>query len=265
MAQLVGTNCTHCRERISSIVSAEHCRDCGCPVHLACRKPTSADGVCSMCGCDPTDPSAVAVRAEREREGVRRVRKTTRANPAEKPSAEGNKESNAPAGDVFFAGPIRQVYQGFRHLVAVDPDALAALGESAVWHRRCQKRIAIAGVVGGVAGLIVALPWAFFGREIMGIDRYTTPFTSFTDSLYLIVKLAAGLMLGFWLGASLACSLSPTSFLAGPLGKKWIRHVGTRNVALARVLFGLSFLIILALFIAAGFPAASFYAKVFGG
>lgn len=56
MAQLVGRNCVHCGDRISSELGARFCPDCGSPVHHRCARPGDGAG-CSVCGA-PTRPPA---------------------------------------------------------------------------------------------------------------------------------------------------------------------------------------------------------------
>lgn len=47
---------------------------------------------------------------------------------------------------------------------------------------------------------------------------------------------------GFVFGMALTCLMAPRSFLTGPVGRPWMKLIGTQNVAVARVvclLFGL--------------------------
>ena len=55
---------------------------------------------------------------------------------------------------------------------------------------------------------------------------------------YLKMLLAAPLIfgaIGILLGVSIACAAAPTSFLEGPLGRKWMNLIGTQNVLVARL------------------------------
>jgi hypothetical protein len=55
MAQLVGSACALCNQRIGSIVEGDFCLDCGSPVHFDCVKgQTSQAGHCLGCGAPTT-------------------------------------------------------------------------------------------------------------------------------------------------------------------------------------------------------------------
>jgi hypothetical protein len=71
MAQLVGSECIACHERIRSIMDAEFCQDCGNPVHHRCRRTsmgTLPAPRCSRCGGDRESDLARRVRADRTAE-----------------------------------------------------------------------------------------------------------------------------------------------------------------------------------------------------
>jgi hypothetical protein len=40
---------------------------------------------------------------------------------------------------------------------------------------------------------------------------------------------------GFCFGVAAACLFAPSSFLLGPLGRKWMKFIGTQSVPLARL------------------------------
>lgn len=70
MAQLVGTNCVHCRNRISNEIDAEFCPVCGHPRHLACGQPvTGTANRCTRCGA-AYDAAGRATQQETERQAA---------------------------------------------------------------------------------------------------------------------------------------------------------------------------------------------------
>jgi len=40
---------------------------------------------------------------------------------------------------------------------------------------------------------------------------------------------------GFFLGMSIMCAVAPKEFMTGPIGQKWMRLIGTKNVLVARI------------------------------
>src|SRR5690606_24777028 len=57
MAQLAGSECVICHDRISGVLSARFCEQCGNPVHKDCQEKLDAatvpTGRCPQCGGDP--------------------------------------------------------------------------------------------------------------------------------------------------------------------------------------------------------------------
>jgi hypothetical protein len=53
--------------------------------------------------------------------------------------------------------------------------------------------------------------------------------------------------LGCSLGAVFACMIAPGDFLRGPLGRKWLNFIGTRNLLLARFVSLIVFALVLSL------------------
>lgn len=86
MPQLVGKPCVICRQPIISILDGDFCRECGNPVHNACKASPEAivkPDHCATCGGDPADFEAQ--QALHEREARRRQaegRKQARTNVA---------------------------------------------------------------------------------------------------------------------------------------------------------------------------------------
>jgi hypothetical protein len=70
MAQLVGSSCAVCKQRIDSILEGRFCTVCGNPHHDGCRPQERADlapGRCVTCGGETTSPAAIRFRCEQER------------------------------------------------------------------------------------------------------------------------------------------------------------------------------------------------------
>ncbi len=67
VAQLVGTNCVHCHERINNELNSEFCSDCRHPRHLSCGQPSSGlIDTCPKCGA-PFNAAEEAARQAAER------------------------------------------------------------------------------------------------------------------------------------------------------------------------------------------------------
>ena len=69
MRQLVGEQCTHCRQRIGSDLDGRYCEACGCPVHAECvlaAAPGTQGGCCPSCHT----PSAVLNEIAGQRQAV---------------------------------------------------------------------------------------------------------------------------------------------------------------------------------------------------
>jgi len=71
MAQLVGSSCVLCRDRIADILEGEFCSQCGNPVHRRCaRRDSGSLGVCALCGSDPTAAAEIRKLEEEQRRVV---------------------------------------------------------------------------------------------------------------------------------------------------------------------------------------------------
>jgi hypothetical protein len=57
MNQLVGSPCAKCQKTIPSIVVGQFCRECGNPIHNACKSASSRPDDCPICGCEKKSPS----------------------------------------------------------------------------------------------------------------------------------------------------------------------------------------------------------------
>jgi hypothetical protein len=63
VAQLVGTYCVHCQQRIGNELDAEFCTECRQPRHQSCGQPTAGIvGKCTKCGA-PFDAANAAAEA----------------------------------------------------------------------------------------------------------------------------------------------------------------------------------------------------------
>ena len=87
-------------------------------------------------------------------------------------------------------------------------------------------RFAALGAVFGLATSLAVAGDATSGGDIVGLVQVP-------------VMYGAG---GFVFGTSVMCLVAPQSFLASPAGRPWMKLIGTRSVAVARIaclLFGL--------------------------
>jgi len=113
MAQLVGSACVLCDQRISSSLEGEYCADCGNAVHLKCLKRStvrSTDG-CSSCGADPTVATTLRLQEQQRLQTAERVRMEAVAN-------EG-RQSRRRLGMLFLSGfsVLVLIPLGYRNLV----------------------------------------------------------------------------------------------------------------------------------------------------
>jgi hypothetical protein len=114
--------------------------------------------------------------------------------------------------------------KGLARTAASVPDAEPG-DEEAMRAAVAHKRIAVTACCGAALGLALGLTvagWALFNGA--GV----------ASTLVLTVPPAFGVA-GFAFGVALACMVAPRSFLEGPAGRPWMRLIGTRSVALARV------------------------------
>ena len=102
-----------------------------------------------------------------------------------------------------------------------------------VQHSKYHRRIVVVAGCFAVIGLIVGLlsSAVMVGEVKSGKD---------IRGLFLVpVMYGAG---GFMLGMSLMCATASRTFLTGPIGRPWMRLIGTESVLMARIvcfLFGL--------------------------
>jgi hypothetical protein len=76
MAQLVGSTCVFCRQRIGSILDGRFCDICKSPVHTTCCQPEadrSGEGRCTGCGADNVQTAKI-----REEQQARRAQSISR-------------------------------------------------------------------------------------------------------------------------------------------------------------------------------------------
>jgi hypothetical protein len=106
-------------------------------------------------------------------------------------------------------------------------------GASSLPHANFHCRIVrVAGIFAGIGGLLgIAVSLAAMGTIQTGREFF---------GLFLMpIAFGCG---GFLFGMSLMCMFAPREFLEGPVGRKWMALIGTRNVFAARfvcMLFGL--------------------------
>ena len=116
-------------------------------------------------------------------------------------------------------------------------------GESGQRHSAYHKRIilvsSVFGILGAAIGIIASIALAVdakSGKDIKGV--LLTPF-----------MFGAG---GLLFGVAVACLFAPRDFLTGPLGKKWMKLIGTKSVLVARIVCLIFGLVILAPFVGIG-------------
>jgi len=120
-------------------------------------------------------------------------------------------------------------------IIRLDPEDVEAAGDDAELHSTYHRTIVL---MGGVFALVGALASVFFVAQLLHEGG---------DQIRIKMIVGPPLMLtfaGFCFGVAVACLFAPTTFLAGPLGRKWMKFIGTQSVPMARVV---CFLVCLAL------------------
>lgn len=100
------------------------------------------------------------------------------------------------------------------------------------WHERYRRRInAVGGVFAAVGGLLAAVLLVMV--VVQKPDRMSVRL--------LLAPLSFGFG-GYLFGMSVMCLFAPSDFLRGPVGRPWMKMIGTRSVIAARIactIFGL--------------------------
>lgn len=109
-------------------------------------------------------------------------------------------------------------------------------------HARYQKRMkrvaTVAAVVGAVLGVLVVAALLLTGRIDKVIRLLFSPI------------LFAGS--GYMTGVAAVCLFAPRPFLTGPVGRPWMKMIGTKSVVVMRVMCGLIGVFALVMVAAAG-------------
>jgi hypothetical protein len=107
---------------------------------------------------------------------------------------------------------------------------VAAVGDTAAAgppdHARINRRILILGFVVGSAGLALGLLF------LRSTDRPDNPNTDWGAALKTIALLTFA---SYFVGISVGCLTAPAAFFDGPVGQRWLKLIGTRSVAAARL------------------------------
>jgi len=118
----------------------------------------------------------------------------------------------------------------------IEPDAqaLEQAGDDrpkhAAYHKRIVKLAIIFGIVGAVGGAVAAV-FAAVGPRVERNHR-----------AIILAPVLFGIG-GAFFGTAIACLIAPSDFLTGPVGQKWMKLIGTRNVLVARLVCALVALI----------------------
>jgi ABC-type Fe3+ transport system permease subunit len=120
-------------------------------------------------------------------------------------------------------------YSKARTYVSPDGDALEEAGENAPKHASFHRVIVavscVCGVIGGCLGVALVIGYVLLLQSEPG-RRF--------DFRILLVPLALAAF-GHFLGVAMACAFAPQTFLTGPLGRKWMKLIGTKSPLLARI------------------------------
>jgi hypothetical protein len=118
---------------------------------------------------------------------------------------------------------------GARKLSSADAD-LAGADDGARTHRRWHRKIVTSAALFGLGGLILSVP----AIMQMVAEQKGRPLTRGDLKTFTAAPLILGVA-GTCFGAAAACLFAPRAFLEGPLGRKWMRFIGTRSVGAARL------------------------------
>jgi hypothetical protein len=115
---------------------------------------------------------------------------------------------------------------GAADYISADKECLNEAGEVGPKHRRYHRVIIATCVFFGLIGFVIGVAF------IIALPNHKHEAKDFGK--YLLAPLIF-LVEGLIFGVSLACSFAPTSFLKGPVGRKWMQLIGAESVLVARI------------------------------
>jgi hypothetical protein len=130
---------------------------------------------------------------------------------------------------------IMALFELFRFLtgatkyVSEDPAALKAAGNEASQHQTYHRRVVSFGAMFGVVGVLLGIP------VVAELYRETGGNPNEHEVLGLIAAPMGTGVAGACFGVAMACLFAPRTFLEGPMGKKWMKLIGTKSVSSARL------------------------------
>jgi hypothetical protein len=124
-----------------------------------------------------------------------------------------------------------------------DQPALEQAGEARERHAAYHRRIVLVSGLFGALGVVFGLALSFVatGDTKSGKDVKQGLLAPFLFG-------AAGMLLG----VAIACLFAPREFLAGPVGQKWMKLIGTKSIMLARIVCLLLGLVVMIPMVAIG-------------
>ena len=210
MPQLVGKNCIHCGERISSVIDGRFCATCSAPVHDQCISANQPDR-CSTCGAAKPIASPTPV-----------------VSPTLPSSIPERFSPIHPALVGWALGP-------WRTLNKIRDAHLSNAGGAPYESRHVRIHLRISRVGGVCATLGIAI--AGIGLIALWVSLLSRPtskvFVSMVVSLFLVLPVPA---VAFFYGTSLCLLFAPAEFFTSPLGQKWLKAAGVQSVYAMRVL-----------------------------
>jgi hypothetical protein len=124
---------------------------------------------------------------------------------------------------------------------AADLDEVGGIeSQASRYHTRVIIAAAVCGVIVSIAGTVGALMEKGSEKDL---------------KILLTAPLLFGVA-GILLGVAGTCLVAPNEFLAGPIGRKWMALIGTKNVFIARIVCGILVMIFLGAIIALAMKAA---------
>src|SRR5262249_42250654 len=130
-------------------------------------------------------------------------------------------------------------FQAALRYVEPDEDAIEEAGVNKDryirWHKRFVNIARLFGLLVGSAALAWGVVALINERDTLEPKHYYA----------LLLSPFVGAMTGIALGAIFACLIAPSDFLRGPLGRKWLDFVGTRNILVSRFVCLIAFVIVL--------------------
>jgi hypothetical protein len=134
-------------------------------------------------------------------------------------------------------------YEKTGEYMTPDPTAVEKAGELGERHATYHRRIVLVGGIFGAIGAALGLALSIGTSTADKADKDVKGIL-----LAPLMFAAAGVLFG----VAMACLFAPTEFLMGPVGRKWMKLIGTESVRGARLTCLIFGLVVMAPFVGCG-------------